>query len=175
VWVLLLLLLLLAGALVWSWGSWRKWDVRIQFLRCEGAGAGRTAPTSRDGARFAVFEIANRSAENLLVPYHPHNLSYELLSPDGETTTRSSKFPGTWLDTPPGASTLMKVPLLCSDGTPISGPFRVGFELCDKNGIRRREAFDRLPGWAKHWIYKVLPDAYFRNNTRVYWTERVTP
>jgi hypothetical protein len=174
-WLLLLFVLGLGGALVWWWGPWRKWDVRIQFLRFEGAGGERMAPASGDGASFAVFEIANRSGEGLMVPYEPAQLTYELLSPDGERTTYAAKPAGRWVEVEPGASREEKIPLRCPDGTPITGAFRVGFELRDKSGVQRLLALTRQPSWAAYVIYTVLPRSYFRGNTRVYWTETVTP
>src|SRR5688572_21111531 len=104
IWWVLLLVGVLAGAWVWWWGSWRKWDVTITFLRFEGAGDERAAPTSRDGASFAVFEIVNRSGESLLRPKLPVHFRYQLLSPDGRTTNYPGKPPGGWFEMRPGTS-----------------------------------------------------------------------
>jgi hypothetical protein len=174
-WWLLLLIIALAGALVWWWGLSRKWDVTIQFLRFEGTGGERVAPTSRDGASFAVFEIANRSGEGLLLPYQVAQLTIEVFSPDGKGTTYAPEPEGRWMEMASGESKQAKIPLRCPDGTPITGAFRVGFEFRDKRGVRRYEAVDRLPGWASRWIQQVLPKSYFQDRTHVYWTEVVTP
>jgi hypothetical protein len=179
-WLLLLLLLVLAGALVWWWGPWRTLDVRIQFLRFE----------ERWGERTAVFEIANRSAEDLSLSNRSADLIYELLSPDGTRTTIPPRAAGAWpvgrrtfltgfpvgrVDVQAGASRPAKVSISMPDGTPITAPFRVGIGFTDNSGGRRSAAVERLPGWAKRWLSGVLPNSYFQNRTHVYWSEMVTP
>jgi hypothetical protein len=166
IWWLLLLVAVLASAWVWWWGSWRKWDVTITFLRFEEAGDGRTA----------VFEVVNRSAEDLIVPAHPTELGYKLWWPDGGTTTFAPKsHPFFTLKIRPGSSEQVTIPLLCPNGNPITGPFRLGFEVSDQNRIKQLDALDRKPPWVRHLFNRFFPGIRFSDNVYIYWTETVTP
>src|SRR5688572_4867105 len=111
----LLLLAICSGFILW-WGPWRPWDVGIRFLRFEDA----------NGVRKAVFEVANRSTETLLVPKDPRYYTYHVFLTGGGTAEHPGKNTGGWWGVERGRSREVALPLTCPDGTPVTGPFRIG-------------------------------------------------
>ena len=156
---------LISGTL-WWWAQPRsKFDVSIKFVEFQTQG----------GTRQAVFEVENRTDRTLHgIPKSPALFSYQLLGP-GNERTYPGKLGGGWYGIPSSKRSKLVVPLVCPDGTPITGPFRVGLNLTDFSGQERRERICKLPGWAAHWIMKGMPTKTITDKTEVYWSETATP